>query len=767
MKNIVERPIVPYNPPESSAVFKDEYNIFAPIAANGKPGMAGFNIHDFDLCNGIVSINFETIKIVDLDKTLPSYIDKYDKDGKKTPNIIYKNYAHNINYYGDSYESPQLTQRYTYGNLLVLPEVLPDEAGQMEIFITRIGIYWRRFVNPGDIPFENIDSLCISKSTYELLQKINSIVITVDQNTRNISDTMVRTESIEKKVDELEKSSVSKDINGNVTIPGNLTVAGEIDVVNTNISMTDAPIALVNTAYLDGEAFDWTNTGFVILLNEGDENTCDAYGFIYNNFYEKPLIAKGVYDKKKGTFSPNSSDITFIPKWSGDTFNDKFVYIDDEGNLVTSGYGGSDIHRHTNDIVKNSVEITKLNNSVTRIDRLAVNHEARLDEIEEHLAPKYIITDDKTAYRKDVPANACSKAQLNSIGGMTYVDEATNTFVDAKVTELKAHGANLIPFPYKDTSKTEKGVTYTVNEDGTVVLNGTSTARHVFRIAIFSNLTAGKKCTLSGCPSGGSTNSTYAIYVSALLNGVWQNEFYDTGSSISFTPQEGVIYQVYISIWKENIQFNNLTFKPMLNYGDTALPYEPFKEAETIFQIPKAITDLPNYGKMFTELDLVNKKFIDEYAEMDGVVSWNENPVQVFEEWGGDDGVTVLGYDCSVQFMRGDLMDDGNIGLVMTEKPYDSIEYVGTQFILRKQVPQLAWWGSGEGNYALAEELFGKVTIVAKSPMMMQEDISAYIDNNIIKVTAGGSIEFVNERKNPVPSSVSFMMGGHLLEKEV
>lgn len=406
---------------------------------------------------------------------------------------------------------------------------------------------------------------------------------------------------------------------------------------------------------------------------------------------------------------------------------------------------------------------TAQNQKISELEGNITDNERRLTEIEEHLAPKYIITDDKTAYRKDVPANACSKAQLNSIGGMTYIDEATNTFADAKVTELKSHGANLIPFPYKNTSKTEKGVTYTVNEDGTVVLNGTSTARYDFSIAIFSNLTAGKRYTMSGCPSGGSIDSTYAIYVSEFLNGVWQNEFFDKGSSVSFTAQEGFIYNVYISVWKENIQFNNLTFKPMLNYGDTALPYEPFKEAETIFQIPAEIQALPNYGKMFTEIDLVNKKFIDEYAEMDGVVSWDENPVSVFEIWGGDDGVTVLGYDCSVQFMRGDLMDDGNIGLVVTEKPYDSIEYVGTQFILHKHVAQLNSFGSND-NYKIAEELFGKVTIVAKHYDTTEYDVNL---DNIIKVTAGGAIEFVNERKHPVPSSVSYMMGGHLLEKEV
>jgi hypothetical protein len=186
--------------------------------------------------------------------------------------------------------------------------------------------------------------------------------------------------------------------------------------------------------------------------------------------------------------------------------------------------------------------------------------------------------------------------------------------------------------------------------------------------------------------------------------------------------------------------------------------FQAYKE-ETIFEIPPEIQAFPNYGKMFTAVDLVNKKFIDEYAEMNGMVSWDENPVAVFEMW-ADDG-SVTGYDCSVRLMREDayVWDKGDIGLVITEKPYDSIEYVGTQFILRKQVAQLNWWGGDPYNYdALVEELFGKVTIVAKSLMETQEDISSYIDENFIEVEGGGAIEFVNKYKNAVSSNITYLL---------
>jgi hypothetical protein len=455
-------------------------------------------------------------------------------------------------------------------------------------------------------------------------------------------------------------------------------------------------------------------------------------------------------------------------KYKGEAEN-KFVSKDKNGDVVIDGNTTINKELIIDDGHGSTINVTnmlyglpeQLNDDFNSVYGAIDSNTARLDEIEEHLAPKYIITDDKTAYRKDVPLNACSKAQLNSIGGMSYVDEATNTFVDAKVTELKSEGANLIPYPYLNDTLTSNGITYVAQSDGGIKFNGTSIAKSYFNLRTYrqSELSAGTySVTIVG---------EGAEFLVECYNGnTWIKTLIHGNGTIVVDWDGYTEIRFLLYIYKGRTV--DSTVYPMCNKGTTALPYEPFKEAETIFQIPPEIQALPNYGKMFTKLDLVNKKFIDEYAEMDGVVSWNENPVSVFEIW-ADDYVTVTGYDCSVQFMRGDLMDDGNIGPVITEKPYDSIEYVGKQFILRKRVAQLDWWYTNHSDYeALIEELFGKVTIVCKTSFTpIYHDISSYIDNNIIKVTAGGAIEFVNENKQPVPSSISYMMGGHLLEKEV
>ena len=178
---------------------------------------------------------------------------------------------------------------------------------------------------------------------------------------------------------------------------------------------------------------------------------------------------------------------------------------------------------------------------------------------------------------------------------------------------------------------------------------------------------------------------------------------------------------------------------------------------------------------MFTEIDLGNKKFIDGYYE-DNTLYW---ATEYIGEEGGSDSVYT---DISILFQPGPVAPPiGTLGLVKTEKPYDSISFDGVNFTLKKRIEGYTSVGGGKytreefesfGNGSLDDlvnELFGTVTVIATIDFVdfvTEYDITASIDN-IIKVVPGGAIEFVNDNKQPVPSSVSYMIGGHLLEKEV
>lgn len=125
-------------------------------------------------------------------------------------------------------------------------------------------------------------------------------------------------------------------------------------------------------------------------------------------------------------------------------------------------------------------------------------------------------------------------------------------------------------------SQTKNGVTFTVNEDGSVTANGTATANALLGLSDIK-LTVGKKYTLSGCPEGGSS-TTFKLYGLDTTN--WTGAGSDYGNGDTFTIRYS-INQYRIAIYT-GYTADNLTFYPMLRYAeisdDTYEPYKPSVE---------------------------------------------------------------------------------------------------------------------------------------------------------------------------------------------
>ena len=167
---------------------------------------------------------------------------------------------------------------------------------------------------------------------------------------------------------------------------------------------------------------------------------------------------------------------------------------------------------------------------------------------------------------------------------------------------LQSTGRNLIPFPYYDDTKTINGVTFTVNDDGSVTANGTATASASFALVLN---TAGKCLVLqqntayflSGCPSGGSF-STFSLTIQEIS---FSQTVADYGNGVSFTTQF-TNYYLFITIFP-GYTANNLRFYPMFNYGSSALPYEPYISHEV--SLPEPV-ELPKWDS----IDMVRGKRI-------------------------------------------------------------------------------------------------------------------------------------------------------------
>lgn len=166
--------------------------------------------------------------------------------------------------------------------------------------------------------------------------------------------------------------------------------------------------------------------------------------------------------------------------------------------------------------------------------------------------------------------------------------------------EVEIVGKNLNFTPYANgTTKTTNGITFTVQNDGTIVANGTATATayfymHTQDITPYWNLPKGNYI-LSGCASGGASNKYYigmAVYNDTTrITGV--NE-YGSGANFNTTSLTYNRVLLFISISSGQV-CNNLTFKPMVrlaNISDST--YEEYKGQTYELDLGKNMLSLTN-----------------------------------------------------------------------------------------------------------------------------------------------------------------------------
>lgn len=139
-----------------------------------------------------------------------------------------------------------------------------------------------------------------------------------------------------------------------------------------------------------------------------------------------------------------------------------------------------------------------------------------------------------------------------------------------KAVTVKSCGKNLLQYPYKKSTETVNGITFTDNGDGSITVNGTATSQAQYIIIGKADnfiLPAGTY-TVSGMPV---TTESIAIYTSKGQD--WGNKitkYYDGTETffINITVNKGATA-------------DNLVIYPQLEYGTTATAYELYIEGET------------------------------------------------------------------------------------------------------------------------------------------------------------------------------------------
>lgn len=160
-------------------------------------------------------------------------------------------------------------------------------------------------------------------------------------------------------------------------------------------------------------------------------------------------------------------------------------------------------------------------------------------------------------------------SEPKSIVQLEYPDNTPKTL------NAKLGSKNLIPYPYYDTTKTQNGITFTVNADGSISFSGTSTAQATFYFVYKAmNLKQGVTYTLSASGNysfGGS--ATIFIYDSTQGQSAYISLLTDV--SATFTPTKNINNTNCYLVIPANRTVSG-TLKPQLELGSTATAYTPY-----------------------------------------------------------------------------------------------------------------------------------------------------------------------------------------------
>ena len=293
------------------------------------------------------------------------------------------------------------------------------------------------------------------------------------------------------------------------------------------------------------------------------------------------------------------------------------------------------------------------------------------------------------------------------------------------------------------TTQTINGVTFTVNEDGSVTCNGTNHGNDtiIFELNYPGVVLPEGVYITSGCPAGGSQLGGYKIQYN---NG--SSWYYELGSGNTFTLSGSLNYRSRILISK-NVTVTNLTFYPMLRKADiTDDTYEPYG-----YKVPIVVR----------RKNLFNGELLQGYytdSTMSTLASQNSNykSIKIYLKKGKytlSSNINLL----IVRFITSQVYQSNPAGSNLTKTFTFEIENDGYISLAFRNENNQTWDNSTNlqieiGDTATTYEEYTSPTITTiylDSPILENESISLSDTNTNIQTVRGTNILTVDTQVQP------------------
>ena len=354
----------------------------------------------------------------------------------------------------------------------------------------------------------------------------------------------------------------------------------------------------------------------------------------------------------------------------------------------------------------------------------------------------------------------------DTIKNTTEIPEKIIDIIDYKIYgngfQQTYTGKNLLPYPYKESTSTINGVTWTDNGDGTITASGTATGYSSF---VFGKVTLQPNTiyTFSGISDTKNISLTMVLYdnekttlATLQASTVWpSNPRYVTFDTSDYPT---VTYG-QLSVKRHNNDEVSGVIKPIVEYGTTPTSYEPYVggKASPNPDYPQEIESVGDKTKNLFDGNIQQGAYLTASGKLSSVTNYisNVNPIRIsgiegdiytFSRTNFNNGYIqfVLFYDENMQYLDYQTVQNNSFTVI------DGAKYINFDIIADNATVTITPEESGQiqlekGNIATEYEPYGykipikisnnvetiTTNIYLKEPLRKIGDYTDYIDFNI------------------------------------